>query len=61
MNRNHQFPHLTEALVQALERAWPLRNPRMEQPIEQIMYEAGQRSVVESLRARLDRQEKVNL
>lgn len=44
------IPTTGDALVDALDRAYPLRNPKQQQDLSEIMYKAGQRSVVEMLR-----------
>jgi len=43
------FPHLPDAVVEALDRMFPLRNPKLDDAIDSIRYRSGQRSVVETL------------
>ena len=44
----------THAIVNELEQNFPLINPSPTDPIEQIMYRSGQRSVVEWLLQRIE-------
>lgn len=45
------FPYTIDELIDALDAQFPPRNPKPSQDHPQIMYAAGQRSVVEYLRA----------
>lgn len=49
-----QLPEIPPRLVEALERRFPVVNPRPTDTHSHIMYVAGQRSVVELLRRALN-------
>jgi hypothetical protein len=46
-----------EKLLEELEDQFPPFNPQPDTPINQIMYRAGQRSVVELIRSRITEEE----
>ena len=53
-----QFPSVTEALLNRLDRLYPAACPAMTDPDRLIWIKAGQRSVVEFLRSRFEEQQK---
>ena len=52
----HEFPHITRALLAELEERFPARYPNLDWPDREIWYRAGQRSVVDFLIQLFDEQ-----
>lgn len=48
-----RLPTYSADLIEALDKQYPLRNPDVNDTEKQIMYRAGQRSVVEMLKSKL--------
>ena len=46
--------HLNDELVEALDQLFPERTPELNDPIDQIRYASGQRSVIRFLRGLTD-------
>lgn len=53
---NKSLPPVSKELLSALDAVFPLRSPRLTQSDREIWLEAGQRSVVDYLRAQFDLQ-----
>ena len=47
-------PRVDEKLLQEMDRTFPVQNPHPKEELSVIMYKAGQRSVVEWLKNRLE-------
>jgi|TARA_R100000482_G_scaffold112493_1_gene55028 hypothetical protein len=50
MNMNDEFPPISKALLEHLEKQFPAKVFTPSQTIEQVMFYSGQRQIVEMLR-----------
>ena len=56
MNQQHRFPYIPPELLAALEKVYRQHNPHPGDTLEDIMYRAGQFSVIEMLRQKVEDQ-----
>jgi hypothetical protein len=55
--KHEQFPHIPEALVAALDKAFPLTSPTLSDTERAIFVRVGQRQVIEFLREQFRQQQ----
>lgn len=48
----HQFPHISDELMQALEAMVPHTSPRLGETHDEMLFRGGQRHLVDVLRAK---------